>query len=332
MTPTIADIAAYLNVSKTTVSRVLNNKPDVSPETVKRVKAAMEELGYVPSMQAVSLAKGKANCIGMLVPALDWPVVLDLLHGVTTAVERSDYGLMLHTMTRSEEAIQRFTNQVVRAKQIDGLIVLTPPGMIDYLAELHHNGLPTVLIDDQGYNPTFPTVTTSNLTGGYSATQHLINNGRRHIAFINGPKHYGCNRDRFAGYCQALREASLTVSPQMVYEGDFTVQAGIDAMRTLFAENTELDGIFAGNDLTAIGAMRAIREAGLRIPEDIAVVGFDNINASAYTTPPLTTVHQPFFEMGQAAVNLMLSHLNGTNFPDRPIELPTSLVIRESSG
>lgn len=331
MTVTISDIAKRAQVSKATISRVLNNKPDVAPETVERVRAAIQELGYVPSAQAVSLARGEASCIGVLVPTLTWPVILDILRGVSEEVENSGYGIMLYTMTSSEEAIRKLMTQAVRAKQIDGLVVLTPPGMVDYIEELHHHGLPAVLIDDRGYNPKFPSVTIDNVAGGYAATQHLLANGRRRIAYINGNQEFGCSQDRLQGYLKALKDAGIEPDADLIYEGDFTEERGAVGMKLFLERGIDVDAVFAANDQMAFGVMKVLRAAGKRIPHDVAVVGFDNIYTAAYTTPSLTTIHQPFYEMGQTAVELLLDRLGGRELPDVPISLPTALVVRESS-
>lgn len=332
MTVTISDIAKHAQVSKATISRVLNNKPDVSPETIERVRSAIQELGYVPSAQAVSLAKGQASCIGMLVPTLTWPVILDILRGVTEEVENSGYGIMLYNMTSSEESIRTLVTQAVRAKQIDGLVVLTPPGMLSYVEDLHHQGLPTILIDDRGYNPTFPSVTTTNVEGGYSATKHLLDTGRRRIAYINGNEEFGCSQDRLNGYLRALHEAGITPDPDLIYEGDFTEERGAIGMSLFLERGIEVDAVFAANDQMAFGAMKVLRAAGKRMPEDVAIVGYDDIYTAAYTTPTLTTIRQPFYEMGQTAVNLLLDRLRGRELANTPISLPTTLVVRESSG
>ena len=332
MTVTISDIARHAQVSKATISRVLNNKPDVSPDTVERVRNAIRELGYVPSAQAVSLAKGQASCIGMLVPTLTWPVILDILRGVTEEVEHSGYGIMLYNMTSSEESIRTLVTLAVRAKQIDGLLVLTPPGMLGYVEDLHNQGLPTVLIDDRGYNPTFPSVTTTNVEGGYAATRHLLENGRRRIAYINGNQEFGCSQDRLTGYLRALNDAGIAPDPDLIYEGDFTEERGAIGMSLFLERGIELDAVFAANDQMAFGAMKVLRAAGKHLPEDVAVVGYDDIYAAAYTTPSLTTIRQPFYEMGQTAVNLLLDRLRGRELANTPISLPTSLVVRESSG
>lgn len=328
---TISDIARHARVSKATISRVLNNKPDVAPETVERVRAAIAELGYVPSAQAVSLAKGHASCIGLLVPTLVWPVILDILRGVTEAVVDSGYGLMMYSMTSSEESIRLLMTQAVRAKQIDGLVVLVPPGMLDYVEDLHRQGLPTVLIDDRGYDATFPAVTTDNVGGGHAATSHLLQRGYRRIAYINGNQEFGCSQDRFAGYVQALRDAGIEPDDALIYEGNFTEERGEIGMQLLLDRGVALDAVFCANDQMAFGAMKVLRRAGKRIPQDVAVVGYDDIYAAAYTTPSLTTIRQPFYEMGQTAVSLLLEYLGDRLEEPSSVSLPTTLTLRESS-
>ncbi len=336
MAATISDVAKLAKVSKKTVSRVINNEDSVTEDTRRKVLEAIEQLNYVPSALATSLAKGRANCIGMLLPHLTWPLILDVLRGVTDLVETSDYALTLYSMTRDEKAVRNFVNRMVHAKQIDGLIVLTPPRMLEYLTELYHKGFPLVLIDDHGYNPAFSSVVTTNFEGAYTATKHLAETGRRCIAYINGPKNYGCNRERLAGYLQALKDFDLPVNPDLIYEdGDYTDhgdRGSIRAIQSMLSKGVEIDAVFAANDIMAFGAMNALGQAGLQVPDDVAVVGCDNILATAYSTPTLTTIQQPFYEMGQTAAHVLIDALNGGSLPTSPIEVPTSLVIRDSSS
>lgn len=328
---TIADIARRANVSKATVSRVLNGKPDVDPATARRIMALVDELGYAPNSSALALAKGRANCLGMLVPSLTWPWMLEILRGVAEAVEPTRHALMLYTMSRGDESLRSFTTQVIRAQTVDGLAVIVPPGLLEYLTDLYHKGLPVVLIDDRGYNPGFPSVTTTNRAGATDATHHLLSLGRRRIAMITGPMGYGCNRDRLAGYRQALEEAGLAFDPALVVEGDFTEAGGAAAAAALLAGGSFFDGLFAANDLMAIGAMRALRQAGRWVPDDVAIVGFDDIPSAAHTDPPLTTVRQPLYEMGRTAAQMLLANLQGEPLPASPVQLPTSLVVRGST-
>lgn len=336
MAVTISDVAKLAGVSKKTVSRVINDEDNVTDSTRRKVMSAVEELNYVPSIQAISLAKGRANCIGMLLPHLTWSPILDILRGVTDVVEPSNYALILYNMIRSEESVHNFTNRMIRTKQIDGLIVLTPPGMLEYLTELYLKGLPMILIDDHGYNPDFSSIVTTNFEGGYVATKHLLDTGRQRVAFINGPKDYGCNQERLAGYMQALNDDGLGIDSNLIYEdGDYTDvgdRGGMVAIKSFLTNGVEFDAVFATNDMMAIGAMSALTKAGLKVPEDVAVVGFDNIPSTAHTTPTLSTVYQPLYEMGQTAAQVLIDALHGEPLPQSPIQIPTSLIIRESSA
>ncbi|NEC64009.1 LacI family DNA-binding transcriptional regulator [Streptomyces sp. SID9727] len=323
MRVTIADVAREAGVSKTTVSRVINTKGEVDGSTAARVREVIAQLGYVPSSGAVGLARGSSRTVGMLVPSLTWPWMGELLQGVVDTVEAADYGLLLFTCNRGAESVERFTSQV-SARAFDGLVVVEPENTLDHLTELHRDGLPIVLIDDRGHHPEFPSVVTTNHEGGASAARHLRDAGRTRPVVITGPEHFGCVRDRTAGFVSVL-------PTDLVVLGDFTERSGRLAVEQLLASGTEFDSVFAHNDITAAGVLRALRAAGKTVPGDIAVVGFDDIPMSEHTEPPLTTVRQPTRQMGETAARMLLSHLGGTPAPETPVVLPTELVVRHSA-
>ena len=329
--PTINDIAKRVGLSKASVSRALNGKQDVDPETRKRVLKVAAQVGYVPSASARALSNGRSNCLGLLVPTLTWPWILEVLRGVAEEIERSGYSLILYTTSGGEDSEREFMSQVVPAGAVDGLALVIPLGMLEYIERLAKGGLPIVVVDDRGHYPDLPTVATTNIEGGRSATLHLIERGRRRIAMLNGPHDFGCNRDRLEGYKSALQKAGLQFDPKLVVDSDFKESGGASAMTTLLAADPKLDAVFVANDVMAFGAMRALRNAGRRVPDDVAVVGFDDIPASAMTHPPLSTVRQPLYEMGRTAASMVMAAVRGESITKR-IELPTSLVIRESSG
>ncbi|MEU5723557.1 LacI family DNA-binding transcriptional regulator [Micromonospora sp. NPDC047738] len=328
---TIADVAARAGVSKTTVSRVLNGKGEVHVHTADRIRAVISELGYVPSARAVGLARGRTGVVGMLVPALTWPWMGEVLQGAVDMVESAGYGLLLFTCNRGEESLRQFASQV-SAKSFDGLLVIEPEGSLDYIAELHGGGLPVVLIDDRGHQRPFPSVATTNRRGGESAARHLLELGRRRPLVIKGCEEFGCTQERLAGFVAAYEAADLPLDPRLVVEGDFTFDCGSRAVRGLTEAGIDFDAVFAHNDLSAGGALQAIREAGRRVPEDVAVVGFDDVPYAAHTEPPLTTVHQPMREMGEAAARMLLSYFEGVPLPDTPRVIPTTLIVRGSTG
>ena len=329
--PTINDIAKRVGLSKASVSRALNGKQDVDPQTRKRVLKVAEQLGYVPSASARALSNGRSNCLGLLVPTLTWPWILEVLRGVAEEIERSGYSLILYTTAEGEASERAFMSEVVPAGAVDGLALVIPIGMLDYIERLAKGGLPVVVVDDRGHYPDLPTVATTNMEGGRSATHHLIEQGRQRIAMLNGPHDFGCNRERLEGYKSALKQAGLRFDPRRVADSDFKETGGASAMAGLLAADPKLDAVFAANDVMAFGAMRALRHAGRRVPDDVAVVGFDDLPGSAMTHPPLTTVHQPLYEMGRTAASMVMAAVRGESIAPR-VELPTTLVIRDSSG
>lgn len=328
--PTINDIARRVGLSKASVSRALNGKQDVDPETRLRVLAVAQEVGYVPSASARALSNGRSNCLGLLVPSLTWPWILEVLRGVAEEIERSGYSLILYTTASGADAERAFMSQVVPAGAVDGLALVIPPGMLEQVGRLARGGLPVVVIDDRGHHPEFPAVATTNIEGGRTATQHLIERGRRRIAMLNGPLDYGCNQERLDGYRAALEAARIGFDARRVANGDFAESGGTTAMASLLAADPDLDAVFVANDLMAFGAMRALRDAGRTVPDDVAVVGFDDLPASALTHPPLTTVRQPLYEMGRTAATMVMSAVRGEAIPSR-VEVPTSLVVRGTS-
>lgn len=327
---TMADVARRAGVSKTTVSRVLNGKDDLDPGTAARVRQVVEELGYVPSAGAVSLARGRTRVIGMLVPSLTWPWVGEVLQGVVDIVESEGYGLLLFSASRGEESILRFASKV-SAKSFDGLVAIEPEGTLEYLAELHRKGLPVVLIDDRGHRPEFPSVSPTNREGGASAARHLLELGRRCPVVVTGPEGLGCTQDRLLGFAEVYDEAGAPVDRSWIVDGDFTFEGGREAIRRLLAAGAQFDAVFAQNDLSAAGALRALLDASLRVPDDVAVVGFDDVPLASYTEPPLTTVRQELRGMGETAARMLLSCFDGTEMPSTPVVLPTTLVVRGSS-
>lgn len=327
---TIADVAARAGVSKTTVSRVLNVKADLDERTAARVRAVIDELGYVPSSGAVGLARGRTRILGVLVPSLSWPWMGDVLQGVIDVVEAESYGLSLFTCTRGEESMRQFATQV-SARSFDGLLVIEPEGTLDYIAGLHAKGLPVVMIDDRGHQPLFPSVATTNRLGAEDAARHLLDNGRREPVVVRGEERFGCTEERLAGFGQVYADAGIAIPPEHVVDGDFTFEGGRNAIKDLLDAGVTFDAVFAHNDLSAAGAVQALREAKLRVPHDVAVVGFDDIPLAVHTDPTLTTVRQPLQEMGGTAARMLLSQFEGTPIVETRKVLPTRLVVRGSS-
>jgi LacI family transcriptional regulator len=340
----IDDIARLAGVSKATVSRVINQKPDVDPETRAKILRLMEEHGFVPSPTATGLAGGRTRLIGVLIPSLTWPLMPEILRGVASVVEQTPYELVLYSISHERDRTAMI-NRILAARLTEGLLAVYPGPTTAYLSELHDSGYPVVMLDDQTI-PTgaTPWVGADNRTGAYLAVKHLLQLGHRRIAHIKGRAGYLCSEDRYRGYCDALEEAGVALDPALTAQGDFYVSGGAACARTLFANPERPDAIFAGSDDTAAGVLLAAEETGLRVPDDLAVVGFDDTAPASFMHPPLTTVRQPFFEMGQRAATLLLDAVTALRQPspswrtaqrdEAPIRefLPTKLVVRESCG
>jgi LacI family transcriptional regulator len=329
---TIADVAARAKVSKTTVSRVLNGKGELDESTAARVRAVIDELGYVPSARAVNLARGRTRVVGMLVPSLTWPWMGEVLQGAVDVLEAEEYGLLLFTCNRGDDSMRQFAAQVA-AKSFDGLLVIEPEGTLDYIKNLHHRGLPMVLIDDRDQlsGEQIPTVGTTNHSGAADAARHLLEIGRHKPLVITGPSRFGCTLQRTDGFTSVFAEAGHALPETHVLPGDFTVASGYDGIKHAIGSGLDFDAVFCHNDLSAFGVVQAIQDNGRRVPEDVAVVGFDDIPMAAHHQPPLSTVHQPMREMGEAAARTLLAHFDGSPLPNRPTVIPATFTVRAST-
>jgi LacI family transcriptional regulator len=354
---TILDIARLAGVSTATVSRVLNEKPDVDPETRERIQRIMDEHNYVPNAAASGLAGRRSYMLGALVPSLAWPLLPELMRGIGEVVGNTVYDLILYSIADAnhEKDLSDIINRIMGTRLTAGLLAVYPGPSAKHLAKLHSRNFAVVLIDDQWTPPEgIPWITVDNRGGAYEATRHLIRLGHRRIAHIQGPLKYQVSHNRYAGYCDALAEAGIALDPALVLEGDFTPPSGrlcANAFFDLPAEKRPT-AIFAGSDWMAYGVIAAARQRGLRVPEDIAVVGFDDNLTSAHMEPALTTVRQPFYDMGCATAGMLLalvdaarSAAKGANHNGRVpgaslpmsleslrINMPTSLIVRASCG
>jgi LacI family transcriptional regulator len=325
---TIFDVAREANVSYSTVSRVINNK-GVSAEKRERVLRAMAELGYVANLQARSLAGGKSNIIGLLVHSLTVEYFGEIARGVDEELASEEYDLMLYTTHRRKGRESAYVTRLTR-NLVDGLLLVLPRNAEAYLETLRHRRFPHVLVDHQGLSFDVPSVGATNWQGGYDGTRYLTELGHRRVGFITGDMALGCARDRLAGYQQALSDAGITIDPELIREGDFMQPKGFECANELLDLPSRPTAIFASNDVSAFGAMDAVRHRGLRIPEDVSILGFDDIPQAAQMYPSLTTIRQPLAEMGRAATQLLFTYINEPDAPIKRLELPTELIVRRS--
>lgn len=326
---TIFDVADEAGVSYSTVSRVVNNKSNVNPETRERVLRAMALLGYVGNVPARSLAGGASHIAGLLVDHLNTSYMGEIIRGIDEALEANNYNLMLYTTHQRKTKESAYVTKLTR-NLVDGLLLILPRNAKAYLDILHQRRFPHVLVDYQGHNHQVPSVVTTNRKGAYDATTYLINLGHRRIGFITGTMEFGCAQERLAGYQDSLKEHGLAFDPELVCEGDFQQPQGYHCAQQLLGLPNPPTALFASNDVMAFGAMEAARERGLRLPTDLSIIGFDDIPQAEHVHPTLTTIRQPLEEMGHSAVRLLLKYIANPLAEIERVELPTELVIRES--
>jgi len=326
---TIFDVANEARVSYATVSRVINNKDHVSAEKRERVLRAMAKLGYVVNMQARSLAGGSSHVVGLLVNYVSSDYVVEILRGIDAALQANQYDLVMysaHTQYSKESTyVTRLTRHLA-----DGLLLVLPQQTQTYLDTLHQRRFPHVLVDYLSDGEQAPSVATTNFRGAYEATAHLLQLGHRRIGLITGDLETGCARQRLEGYKAALKDYHVLADPQLIYNGLFFQPQGYQGAHHLLGLPDPPTAIFACNDHMAFGVMEAARERGLHLPEDLSVVGFDDIPQASYVHPALTTVCQPLEEMGRSAAQLLLKYITHPDAEIERIELPTRLIIRES--
>jgi LacI family transcriptional regulator len=336
MTPhrlTIIEIAKQAGVSRSTVSRVINDDPNVNVTTRQRVRTVMQKLNFQPNAAARGLAAGKTRILGLVIPMgvaalFSDPYFPQLIQGITAACNQHDYSTMLWLAEPEYE--RRTIQQIVSAGMIDGLIVasaLTDDAVVD---AVRGRNLPFVLIGRHPIHADITYVDVDNRMSSRDAVLHLLRLGYKRVATISGPLNMIGGMDRLAGYKDALRARGLIAEAQLIAEGDFSEEGGYRAMHELLPQSP--DAIFVASDSMALGAMRALREAGKRIPEDTALVGFDDMPFAARTDPPLTTVRQPIHRAGFVAAETLMDMIQDEDTAPRRVILPTELVIRESCG
>jgi LacI family transcriptional regulator len=326
---TIVDVAEKAGVSFGTVSRVINNDIHVRPETRERVQGVMQKLGYTANRQARSLAGGRSNIIGVLVPDLGTGYIGEIIRGIDAELSLTDLDLILYTTHRTASKEANYVANLAKG-MVDGLLLVLPRSPADYIGTLSSRMVPFVLIDHQGIGRDCPAVGATNWQGAYHATEYLIKLGHTRIGFITGSMDLGCAGDRLEGYRSALRTYHLPDDTELIYEGTFFQPDGYAGASVLLNLSNPPTAIFASNDVMAMGVMDAIRNRGLRVPDDVSVVGFDDIPQASVVRPGLTTVNQPLEKMGRVATQMLLDLFRDKDKEDTRIELPTELVIRES--
>ena len=331
----LEDVARLARVSRSTASRAITGAPGVSEEARAAVERAARRLNYSPNRAARSLVTRRTDLIGLVIPEPTSRLFGDphfprLIRGVNEELAGRDRQLVLFT-PQSKLDEQRLEGHLASGQIVDGLLFVSLHGVDPLPARLAGQGVPVVVSGRPLGSVEITYVDVDNLRGGAIAVRHLLAGGRRAITTIAGPQDMVAGQDRLAGYRQAMTDAGL-LDRALEEAGDFTQESGHAAMHVLLERRPDLDAVFAASDLMALGAMRALREAGRRVPDDVAVVGFDDSPAAASTEPPLSSVRWPLHEMAREMTRLLLLAIDDRSLPPRGVLLATHLVARASSG
>jgi LacI family transcriptional regulator len=323
---TIQDVAKTAGVSVSTVSRVLNGKVDVASETKDRVHAVIDDLGYATNLAARSMRSHKKNLVGLIMPDIAYPFAIEVMKGVNRAIAESEFDLLVYTTgdvrksgraSHEQKYVSLLTNSIS-----DGVILVAP------VADELNVDAPIVSIDPLASNPNYPSVHATNYQGAMDAMEYLIGLGHKRIGFISGRAELESSNRRLMGYRASLEKAGLLIDEKLIASGDYTTETGVSGARQLLALEKPPTAIFASNDQMAMGVFQVAQELGMRIPDDLSVIGFDNITESKYMG--LTTVDQFISEMGFVATQMLIKLINGASLDDQTFKMQTQLVVRSS--
>lgn len=326
----IKDVARQADVSIATVSRVLNNTCPVNAEKRERVERAIEELGYIPNPAARSLLKRETGGFAILLPFITGEFFSEFLTGLDTTAHDENYFTLVSASHREEAHLRTAIRNLCR--RVDGMLIMAPESSTSALRSVIPAGLPVIYVNTKADDQLDDVVNFDNYDGAYKIVSHLLDLGHRRIAIINGlPKTYDAI-ERLRGYQAALRNYGVELDDQLEIPGDFTQEAGYDGARVLMRMDNRPTAVFCANDNTAVGALQVFQQAGIRVPEDIALAGFDDIPVANYLTPSITTIRVPMKVMGQWAISRLIERVRSTSTLE-PVQrmVPVELVVRGST-
>lgn len=326
---TIAEVARAADVSPQTVSRVINERPDVSPETRQRVQQIIDQLGYQPSAIARSLASRRTRTLGLITADFSDYFFTQVIAGAEAEARKHGYFFMLGSTERNPQDEPEYI-RLLTERHVAGILFARPSTEPDdrHLLSVLRDGIPVVSTAYHIPGANLTVVDVDNVDGAQQATHYLIDCGRRQIAMITGPAAWKSVYDRTKGYSLALEAAGVAFDPGLIAEGDWSYDSGYRAMQTLLTRGVSFSALFAQNDQMAIAAMRALRGAGRRVPDDVAVVGYDDIPAAEYCDPPLTTIGQPMQEVGKEAARLLIQAIEEPGVTQGEVLLKAKLILR----
>lgn len=327
---TMMDIAKIANVSKTTVSMVINNRDSgISKETRKKILDIAEELNYIPNSLARSLSTKKSGTIGIILPDITNPYFSEMARAIEDVANSLGHNVIFCNTDNKEIKEEKYT-RLLLSKAVDGIIFISGGESTKSIEMLKKNNVKFVMVDR-------PIKTDKNSYGIYSLNKkgvingmnYLLNKNIKKIAFVKGPKRLENTKDRFNGYKEVMELHNL-YKESYVYEGDFTIESGIEVTEKIIKENPNIESIFYSNDMMAFGGIKVLLKNGYKIPKDIAIMGFDNINISKYIEPELTTIAQPIYSMGKEACKMLIAIINGDEKIKRQIFFDTELIVRKT--
>ncbi len=331
---TLKDIALKAGVSKSTVSRIFNNKGNVNPILKRKVKKVAKELGYYPNILAASLKRKRTYTIGVIISNILNPFFTSVVRGIEDIAIKNNFNIILCNADEDPKKEGIYID-VLRSKKVDGMIIATTGENKDHFSALEREGIPVVLVDRKVEGSNFDTIITNNKKGAFDAISHFIETGYRRIGFITGPLNITTSFERLEGYKLALRKYEIPFDESIVKIGEFKEDSGYKNMKELLKIKNPPNAIFAGNYLIALGVYEAIKECGLKIPEDIAVITFDDFPWFKHLSPPLTAVSQPTYKLGAYSMRRLIKLIEGKkpySEKRKRVILKNSLIIRESCG
>lgn len=323
------DVARLAGVSHQTVSRVINGSQEVLPETRALVQAAIEQIGYRPSAIARSMASGVTRTLACISPNLTDYTFASLIEGAETEARQHDY-FILSSSANNPQAFHTLVDELVGHSRVDGLIVINP--YADDRFKYVPANFPTVFVGARSHDQRICSISLDDHKAAYEAACHLLSLGHTKIALITGPMQEDCSQDRTEGYRSALSEAGIDFDPAMVYEGDWSASSGQEGLLALLKHDPAPTAVFAQNDRMAIGVLRAARDAGLKVPLQLAVIGVDDMPLSSYFDPPLSTMRQDIPQIGREATRILMNVIQKKPIPSCEIKLPAQLIVRRSTS
>lgn len=328
--PTLQDVARRAGVSPITASRAINRSGYVSQEARERVEQAVQELGYVPNMLARSLRSRRSDTLALVLTDITNPFFTTVARGVEDAASDAGYTVIFCNTDEDEDEERKYLDMLLQ-KRVDGILLVPARGGAEVVRLAQAQAIPVVVLDRRAPGCAVDVVRCDSQRGAYDLTQLLLARGHRRIALLNGPEGVSTAEDRAAGYRQALAESGLAGAP-ITLSGAFTIQSGREMARLALQSDPPPTALFAANNFIAIGAQHALREMGVRVPADVALVGFDDLPPALVTFPFLTVASQPAYEMGRRAAQRLIDRLEGRLTVEySEIVLPTAVIVRDSS-